>query len=78
MVFRKKSVRTSCEGYIKDLQFEGVQEIKVIVKRCSPSNLTIFKGKYPTILRDVSFQSSVLLSCFNSLLQSLLIFRWGL
>ncbi|XLQ12174.1 MAG: DUF1816 domain-containing protein [cyanobacterium endosymbiont of Epithemia adnata isolate EadnSB Bon19] len=45
MFFRKESVRTSCEGYIKDLQFEGVQEIKVIVKRCSPSNLTIFNGK---------------------------------
>ncbi|XHU96524.1 MAG: DUF1816 domain-containing protein [cyanobacterium endosymbiont of Rhopalodia gibba] len=43
--FWKESARASCGGYLEDLQSEGAQEIQVIVKRCRPSNLTIFNEK---------------------------------
>ncbi len=41
----KESAQVSYEGYLEDLQAEGAQEIQVIVKRCKPSNLTIFDEK---------------------------------
>nr|WP_267384859.1 DUF1816 domain-containing protein [Cyanobacterium sp. uoEpiScrs1] len=39
---RKKTAQVSCGGYVEDLQSEGAQEIKVVVKRCKPNVLTIF------------------------------------
>lgn len=42
---RKESAQASCGGYLEDLQSEGAQEIQVIVKQCSPSNLTIFNER---------------------------------
>lgn len=40
----QKSARASYGGYLEDLRSEGAQEIQVIVKRCRPSDLTIFNG----------------------------------
>ncbi|WP_232014480.1 DUF1816 domain-containing protein [cyanobacterium endosymbiont of Rhopalodia gibberula] len=45
---RKESAQASYGGYLEDLQSEGAQEIQVIVKRCRPSNLTIFNEKENT------------------------------
>jgi Domain of unknown function (DUF1816) len=33
---------TAKGGYIEDLEQEGAQNIKVVVKRCKPDNLTIY------------------------------------
>lgn len=38
----KREADVASGGYLEDLQNEGAQGIKVIVKRCKPSNLTIF------------------------------------
>ena len=37
----KESAQDSYGGYLEDLQSERAQDIKIIVKRCKPSNLTI-------------------------------------
>ena len=36
-----KEANTAKVGYLEDLQNEGAQEIKVVVKRCKPENLTL-------------------------------------
>ncbi len=33
--------KTTCPGYIEDLQSEGALGIKVVIKRCRPDMLTI-------------------------------------
>lgn len=40
--FSVKEAEADKSGYIEDLENEGAQGIKVTVKRCKPSNLTIF------------------------------------
>ncbi|HEY9621952.1 MAG TPA: DUF1816 domain-containing protein [Crinalium sp.] len=37
-----QEAKTAQGGYIEDLEQENAQGIKVVVKRCKPSNLTIF------------------------------------
>jgi Domain of unknown function (DUF1816) len=37
-----KEAESAKSGYIEDLENEGAQGIAVTVKRCKPSNLTIF------------------------------------
>ncbi len=37
-----KEAQAAKSGYIEDLENEGAQGIAVTVKRCKPSNLTIF------------------------------------
>lgn len=37
-----KEAEAAKSGYIEDLENEGAQGIAVTVKRCKPSNLTIF------------------------------------
>lgn len=37
-----KEAEAAKSGYIEDLEQEGAQDIKVVVKRCKPNDLTIF------------------------------------
>ena len=36
-----KDAETAKAGYVEDLEQEGAQNIRIMVKRCKPSNLTI-------------------------------------
>jgi hypothetical protein len=38
-----KEAETELSGYIEDLQKEGAQGIQTTVKRCHPSELTVFE-----------------------------------
>jgi hypothetical protein len=50
--FLSEKEAKSCQGgYIEDLEREGATNIKVNVKRCKPSNLTIYDEK------DAGFKS---------------------
>ena len=40
--FNSKEAEQAKAGYVEDLEQEGAQGIKIVVKRCKPSNLTIF------------------------------------
>lgn len=39
----KQEAQWFLPGYIEDIEQEGCQEIRVQVKRCQPTNLTIFE-----------------------------------
>jgi len=41
-------------GYIQDLDEEGAQELKVMVKRCKPPKLTIFDENEKSQLQRIS------------------------
>lgn len=41
----KKEAEASKTGYLEDLDNEGAKGISVAIKRCKPSNLTIFDEK---------------------------------
>ncbi|HEY9833141.1 MAG TPA: DUF1816 domain-containing protein [Stenomitos sp.] len=41
--FDEKEALAAKGGYIEDLEIEGAQGISVNIKRCKPSNLTIFE-----------------------------------
>ncbi|MBW4440804.1 MAG: DUF1816 domain-containing protein [Plectolyngbya sp. WJT66-NPBG17] len=41
----KKDAQTYQGGYIEDLEREGATHIKIDVKRCKPSNLTVYDEK---------------------------------
>lgn len=45
-------------GYIEDLQREDAQEIRAVVKRCKPTNLTIFEDLSKPLSSRVSGQLS--------------------
>lgn len=58
-----KEAEAAKSGYIEDLENEGAQGISVTVKRCKPSNLTIFdedlgesinSNLMPTLSRQLS------------------------
>ncbi|MBD2104428.1 DUF1816 domain-containing protein [Leptolyngbya sp. FACHB-261] len=44
-------------GYIEDLESEGAQGIKVVVKRCDPTVLTVFDEELEPAERSVSKRS---------------------
>lgn len=37
-----KEAKAAIAGYMEDLEHEGAQDIAITVKRCKPSNLTIY------------------------------------
>ncbi|MBD2082568.1 DUF1816 domain-containing protein [Leptolyngbya sp. FACHB-17] len=41
----KKMAQSHQSGYLEDLEREGATNIKITVKRCKPSNLTIYDEK---------------------------------
>lgn len=45
------------DGYVEDLEIEGAQGISVSVKRCKPTNLTIFdeSGEQPDRMTIATF-----------------------
>lgn len=47
----KKAALTYRGGYVEDLEQEGATNIKIEVKRCKPSNLTIYDEKADTGFR---------------------------
>ncbi|HTL90647.1 MAG TPA: DUF1816 domain-containing protein [Leptolyngbya sp.] len=53
----KKMAQTYEGGYVEDLQQEGATNIKINIKRCKPSNLTIYDER-----ADVGFSLSNVLS----------------
>lgn len=53
----KNAALTSQGGYVEDLEQEGATNIKVDVKRCKPSNLTIYDEKL-----DMGFRMPGILS----------------
>lgn len=42
---RRQSAQEAQIGYLEDLNGEGAQDIQVTVKKCRPSDLTIFDEK---------------------------------
>ncbi|MGG6297447.1 DUF1816 domain-containing protein [Leptolyngbya sp. AN02str] len=44
-------------GYIEDLEREGAQNIRVVVKRCKPGELTLYDEKLDVIGRGASLAS---------------------
>jgi len=38
-----KEAKSNLNGYLEDLKEEGAKEIKVTIKRCKPTQLTIFQ-----------------------------------
>jgi hypothetical protein len=60
--FSDKEAYAAKKGYMEDLENEGAQGISVSIKRCKPSNLTIFdelgeqieRGKMPTLSGQLS------------------------
>ncbi len=37
---------THTPGYIEDLESEGAKRVSIIIKRCQPSELTIYEGEF--------------------------------
>ncbi|NEP01321.1 MAG: DUF1816 domain-containing protein [Symploca sp. SIO2E9] len=48
----EKEAKNAKNGYIEDIEGEGAQGIAVKVKRCKPTNLTIFNDLGKQIERD--------------------------
>lgn len=39
-------------GYIEDLESEGAKRVSLIIKRCQPSQLTIYEGEFSERVAD--------------------------
>ncbi len=56
--FHKSEAQAASLGFIEDLEQEGAQGIKVLIKRCKPVNLTVYEDEVGELIKPQPIFSS--------------------